>query len=196
VTAARSVLAWALPIAAGAGIVWASHVPVGLNRPGQALVRLAWGVKPERIETCRDLTAEELAGVPQHMRRTRICEGTTAEYRLVVRDGTGVRVDRAIRGGGLRQDRRLYVFEELPLAPGAATVDVRFDRVTDADHDDDGAEERDRDEQDEEDRGSDDEAERQGAVPPRLSLVKQVEVRPGDVVLVTYDPEQRVLVAR
>jgi hypothetical protein len=181
------VLAFALPAVTAAGIVWASHFPLTVNGSAQAIVRLAWGVRPERIETCRELSAEELADVPQHMRQTRVCEGTTAEYRLIVRDGTGLRVDRPIRGGGLRQDRRLYVFEELPVAPGPVTLDVRFERVTrPADHD----------EGDEAREDSRENAERHGAIPSTLSLVDQVNVEPGDVVLVTYDEARRALVRR
>ena len=63
------------------------------------------------------------------MRQPVACEGTTAEYRLEVRIEGALVADRVVRGGGLRRDRRLYVFEEIVLPPGEAAVDVTFDRV-------------------------------------------------------------------
>lgn len=190
-------LAVFLPPLAAAGIVWASSVPLTLNVTSGAVLRLAWAVRPERIETCRDLSPEELAGVPQHMRQARVCEGATAEYRLIVGDASGVRLDRIVRGGGLRQDRRLYVFEELPLTTGISAVEVRFDRVTHPASENVGPREEDEDTEDEdgdeaEDHGN---ARRQGAVPPRLALVASVTARPREVVLVTYDETRRALVA-
>lgn len=194
-TALDRVLGVVLPIGLGAGIVWASHLPLRMSGSSDAVLRLAWGARPERIETCRELTAEERANVPQHMQLKRTCEGTSAEYRLVVRDGQGVRVDRTIRGGGLRRDRRLYVFEELPLAEGQSIVEVRFERVTPPAEDDDD----DEDEADMRDDGERDDASesggRLGAIPPSLTLRARVAARRGEVVLVTYDSERRRLIA-
>jgi hypothetical protein len=199
-------LAVVLPPIAAAGIVWASSVPLTLNDTSAAVLRLAWAVRPERIETCRDLGPEELVNVPQHMRQARICEGTPAEYRLIVRDASGVRLDRTVRGGGLRQDRRLYVFEELSLATGASLIDVRFERVTHPASGNDESRDGDEDTHDEDGDGNEDDqggeeadddrdARQQGAVPPRLTLVTSVTARPRDVVLVTYDETRRALVA-
>ena len=45
--------------------------------PGpEAVVRLSWRARGERVEVCRDLSAEELEALPQHMRRERVCEGS------------------------------------------------------------------------------------------------------------------------
>jgi hypothetical protein len=182
-----------LAVASAAAIVWASSAPLTVNRSENAVLRLAWGARPERIETCRELGPEELANVPQHMRQERICEGVTAEYRLLVTDEAGaVKVDRVIRGGGLRQDRRLYVFEETPIPPGPAAFDVRFERVTQA------AEPQPQSHEEREDGtgdGRQGDGERRGTVPPSLSLALRVTVEPRQVVLVTYDPERRELVA-
>jgi hypothetical protein len=183
-----------LALAAAAGVVWASTVPLRMNASDGALLRLAWGARPERIETCRDLTLEELSKLPQHMRQPRICEGVTAEYRLIVTEENGaVRVDRTIRGGGLRQDRRLYVFEELPIPVGRTTLTVRFERTTrsgdehesnrpEHDHDRDGHERHERAHN------------RLGVVPPALSIDVDVTARPRQVILVTYDAQRRELV--
>ncbi|HXE80681.1 MAG TPA: hypothetical protein VNK41_08035 [Vicinamibacterales bacterium] len=185
----------ACAIAAAAAVVWGSSVPLTVNEAGGAVLRLAWAVRPERIETCRDLAPEELANVPAHMRRTRVCEGVAAEYRLVVTDAaTGdVLVDRVTRAGGFRQDRRLYVFEELPIPAGPAAFDVRFERLTQgaAEHADEGDDE---EAEDDEARERRDEDARRVSVPPRLSLKVQGSVGPNEVVLVTYDAQRRDLV--
>ncbi len=119
----------ALAVAVMAGLVWASNAPMATNRDPEARLRLAWSARPERIEKCRQQSEEELARLPAHMRQPVACEGTTAEYRLQVRVDGALVADRVVHGGGLRRDRRLYVFEEVLLPAAEATVDVRFDRV-------------------------------------------------------------------
>jgi len=191
------VIGAALAVAAAAAVVWASTAPMAVNGSGGAVLRLAWGARPERIETCRELSAEALSNIPRHMRQERICEGVTAEYRLVVTDANGrALVDRVIRAGGLRQDRRLYVFEELPVPAGPAAFDVRFERITQAA----GAED---DRTDDGDDHAYDEGEPHGedrdrrvAVPTSMTLAVRATVRPREVILVTYDAQRRELAVR
>jgi hypothetical protein len=188
--------AWGVAVAAAgmAAMVWASNAPLAVHREPHGLLRLAWSARPERIETCVEQSAEALAGLPQHMRQPVRCEGVTAQYRLTVRLDGRLVTERIVRGGGLRRDRRLYVFDELPLGPGEAMVEVRFDRV-------------------DSDPGSPPGtpvpaeplpvAPQTGsrpqpagdAVPPRLVFEARVPVRPREVVLITYSPEQKRLVA-
>lgn len=165
----------ALAVAAAFALASAARAPLTVQRSSDALLRLAWSARPERIEQCRQQTEEELANIPKHMRQPVACEGVAAEYRLQVRiDGTLV-TERVVRGGGLRRDRRLYVFEELPVQPGESEIEVRLDRieiedVRDADGVKDGRE-----------------------VPPHLVFAERVRFQPREVVLVTYDPGERVL---
>lgn len=172
-----------LPAVIAAALLWLSHYPAAVSGE-DALLRLAWSARPERIETCRELSADELARLPAHMRQPVVCEGRTAEYRLrVVHDGRTVH-DRIVRGGGLRQDRRLYVFVEVPLRPGASDIEVLFERAdltgptaplpveigspTRAfDH-----------------------------VPARLTFREVLHLGPREVALVTYDTTARTLVLR
>jgi hypothetical protein len=124
------------------------------------------------------------------MRQPQICEGTTASYLLEVRRDDELVAAETVRGGGLRHDRPLYVFRELAIAPGEVEVSVRFTRiepVTPA-----------------ETAGGPAEAEPGAsrtpgrellqAVPVSLSLERRLHVRPGEVTLVTYDPDSRDLV--
>ena len=174
----------ALGLATLAAIVWASNAATTVHGSDLAVLRLAWSARPERIESCRQQSEEELAKVPGHMRQPVVCDGVTAHYRLTVRVAGKVVAEQDLHGGGLRQDRRLYVFHEVPLNPGEASIDVRFDRL-DPDPPPVAA-------------APGRVAGRQGAgeaVPPHLSFAQRLRIRPREVVLVTYAPERRALVA-
>lgn len=207
----------ALAAAAALGITAASHAPLTVNRSDDAMLRVAWSARPERVESCRTLGDEELEALPQHMRQRVVCEGATARYRLeVLRDG--VPIDSArLRGGGMRHDRQLYVFRELPMPGGPATLEVRLTRMGPAgeagkaggkadgkahsgheDTDDrpaatgpkargPAATGRDLREAEEHRRRVEDE------IPASLVLRERVTLMPREVVLVTYDREERRL---
>ena len=51
----------AAALAATAGIAWVSNVPISPKPQGDAVLRLSWSARPERIETCRAQTEEDLA---------------------------------------------------------------------------------------------------------------------------------------
>lgn len=176
-----------LAAAAVAALVWASHFRLTSHASPDAVLRLAWSARPERIETCRQQTVEELARLPQHMRQPVVCEGAAAHYRLVVRLGGRVIADQLVRAGGLRQDRRLYVFREVALPAGDADVDVRFERVepsTPAIGADRAGQHQ---------PGQSDQGQSGETVPPRLAFAQRLRFTPRAVILVTYDPERRVL---
>jgi hypothetical protein len=168
-----------LGLAAMAAVVWGANAPMAVHDAEQAIVRLAWSVRPERIESCRQQNEQELARLPAHMRQPVVCEGASAQYRLTVRHDGRVVTDEIVHGGGLRQDRRIYVFHELPLDPGDVSIDVRFDRL-----DSDPA------------RVPPPGTHREdlGTAPPHLVFAERLHVRPREVILVTYAPEQRALV--
>jgi hypothetical protein len=170
-----------LVAAAMLGLVWASNAPMTTHASADGILRLAWSAQPERIETCREASEEELANVPAHMRQPRVCEGTTATYRLEVRHNGDLIAEQVLRGGGLRRDRRLYVYRELPVPAGDADIAVRLDRIESPDSHAEG------------------QAASSGAatatVPAQLSLTQRVRFAPRQVVLVTYDADRRALTA-
>jgi hypothetical protein len=178
-------LAAALAAGSVAAVAGLSQVPWTPEPGSEAVVRLSWRARGERVEVCRDLSPEELAKLPQHMRRERVCEGTTAEYRLRVELDGDRTVDEPVRGSGAVQTRPLYVYRELTLPPGEYTVKVVQERVgpepSDADEDDAEADERPGGE---------------AAVPRSLGLERTIRLRPREVVLVTYDAERRALVLK
>ena len=175
-TILRRAMGVALGFAAMAVIVRGAYVPMTLRGSDQATLRLAWSARPERIERCRQQSEEELARLPAHMRQPVVCEGASAQYRLTVRDDGRLVAERVVHGGGLRQDRRLYIFQELPLAPGDRRIEVRFDRLdsegTDTGNRQSGGE----------------------TIPAYLAFDQRVRVRPRQVILVTYSPERQALV--
>ena len=190
---ARRALAAVLAAGTTAAVAALSLVPYTPQPGPEAMVRLSWRARGERVEVCRVLSAEEQRSLPQHMRRERICEGTTAEYRLRVEVDGERRVEEPVQGSGEVQVRPLYVYRELVLPPGAHRLEVTFERTRPAE-----------DEVDDEREGRDEQTEgaagrrraRDAAVPRRLELERTVRLRPREVLLVTYDPERRELVVR
>jgi hypothetical protein len=174
-------------IALMAVMVWASNAPLTAHRSADAVLRLAWSARPERVEKCRQRSADEQAGLPPHMRQPMECEGRTAEYRLQVRLEGALAVDRVVHGGGLRRDRRLYVFEEVAIPPGEANIDIRFDRITPnqagpaTDSNQSAA------------ATPSPTATPSEAVPPHLSFARRLRFSPREVTLITYSPERRAL---
>lgn len=159
-------------------IAAASSARLDTDAPSTGLLRLTWSARPERIETCREQSPAEQAQLPAHMRQPRVCEGTSASYRLEVIYNDSVIDSRILRGGGLRRDRRMYVLRELPVPSGAADLVVRVNRI------------------EEPSPVSDPVAPGSAAfVPAQLSLRTRLHVAPREVVLVTYDEQRRVLTA-
>lgn len=167
--------------AAAFGVSWLSRMPVASNVSDQALLRLAWRARPERIEHCVTQSPDALAALPPHMRQATICEGISATYRLEVRRDNQIVAERLVEPGGLRRDRPLYVFLEIPVPAGDANLGIGFVRVDESDGD-----------------GSDDEegASRDAlreAVPSSLRWDKRLHFAPGQVRVISYDPERRQL---
>ena len=94
--------------------------------PDHALLRLGWRLAGQVKEQCRDLTPEELARRPVHMRQPRECVSEVLSYDLrAVVDGRVV-AEKLVRSPGLRADRPLSVEEDLRIAPGDHEVSVTF----------------------------------------------------------------------
>jgi hypothetical protein len=197
-------------LAAAAGIGWASNFPMTPHASPDAVLRLAWTARPERVEDCRPQSDEALAKLPAHMRQSVICEGTTASYRLEVRREGALVAEQTVRGGGLHHDRPLYVFREIPMRAGETAISVKFMRIDNptAKHDEptDGAagkpshrdDRHDGKSMDPERRRREDEErvlQRGEAVPASMSIEKTFHFVAREVILVTYDAERRKLVA-
>ena len=181
-------------------IVRASASPVPFHDADSARLRLSLSARPERIEVCRTVSAEELAQREEHMRQRVECDGRSATYTLRV-EADGRRIDETvIRGAGLRHDRPIYLLRDFDLAAGAHRVRVSLTRRENTD--DDAAAFAPA-----ESSGADtgifagraqreaiERARRAGAaIPPRLLLDTSLTFAPRRVTIVTFDQERRAL---
>ncbi len=167
-----------LAAVAAMALSWLSNLPIAASTSDEAVLRLAWRARPERIEHCVEQSAEALAALPPHMRQATVCEGINASYRLQVRRNGALVLDEVVQPGGLRRDRPLYVFREIATPTGEAVVRVSFLRVEAVDA------------------GSDDEETRgllREAVPASLDWEARLPFGPRQVHVVSYDPEHRRL---
>lgn len=109
-------------------IVASSAADIPWHEPGTAELRLSWSARPERIEECRRLTEEEMQARPEHMRQTVECTGRLATYDLSVTVDGATLVTEVVRGGGLRNDRPMYLLRSLAVEPGERRVHVALRR--------------------------------------------------------------------
>jgi hypothetical protein len=178
----------------------ASAAPLAYNNNDMARLRLSWSARPERIEVCRALTAEEIARLGEHMRQRVECIGNFASYDLRV-EVNGRILDEAIaRGSGFRHDRPLYVLRDFNIASGSHHVRVTFTRREQAAGDtlapaidptlsaDTGifAGRADRERVERQRRA-------RAAIPARLALDTAIIMQPGHVVVVSFDVDQKSL---
>ncbi|MGH7693998.1 MAG: hypothetical protein ACRENH_03410 [Gemmatimonadaceae bacterium] len=105
-----------------------SALPLGYHNEDAAGLRLSWSARPERIEVCRTLSAEEIARRGEHMRQRFECEGRFAAYDLRVEIDDRVLDETIVRGSGWRHDRPLYVLRDFTIAGGLHRVRVFFSR--------------------------------------------------------------------
>lgn len=199
-TLARGLVAGVATAAALVGMARASAVSVTYHRADSARLRLSWSARPERIEVCRALSAEELASREEHMRERLQCDGRSATYALSV-ESDGRRVgDAIVRGAGLRHDRSLYLLRDFEISPGTHRVRVTFTRREKTDDDAEAFAPAVSDAGDSgifagrAEREAEEHARRaRSAIPPRLVLDTTVTLAPRRVAIVTFDPERRVL---
>ena len=160
-----------------------SEAPYTAEPATHGVIRLAWRARGERVRRCRRLTPDELAKLAAHMRQEEVCERAVLPYRLRVMVDGAPAIDELVRAGGAREDRPLFVFRELSLAPGVHHVTVTFERASGRDEEGD-------------DQGEEDRAPRRepGESPVRetphhLALNETVTLAPRAILLVTYDDE-------
>ncbi|MFN2317066.1 MAG: hypothetical protein ABR551_01045 [Gemmatimonadales bacterium] len=172
--------AWLLGAAMVAGLVAASHAPWRAHPEPDGVLRLNLSARPERIERCRTLSEAELASRPAHMRQPVICDGEAAGYRLVVSQNGEPVLNEALSGGGARRDRPIHLLREFPIPVGTVQLSITLDRIDAADSVavDTAAATRIAE-----------------ALPRALRLDTTVTVASHRVVMVTYDPRQRRLLA-
>lgn len=185
----------ALAVAAVVATAALSNAPLQIHSDDAGAVRLAWSMRPDRIETCRRLSNEELEQRPAHMRLSVECEGRSARYRLVVMLDHDTLDNTLLHGGGVRQDRPIYVFREYRAEAGTHRLRViQVLEDTAASSAAPAADENLPDSLIEERAGREDqerERRRSEAVPASLTLDTLVRVESRRVLLLTYSAEER-----
>ncbi|HTR21407.1 MAG TPA: hypothetical protein VMH88_11195 [Gemmatimonadales bacterium] len=175
--ATRVALGALVSLAVLGGLRTTSYLPYTAARDTAAVVRLAWRARGERVNQCRTRSADELARLPVHMRQAQVCERRLLPYRLVVDLDDREVANREVRGAGAREDRPLFVFEDIRAGQGRHRLVIHFTRE-----------------------GGDSlsaQAPIQGlSTPPRLALDTVVALYPRRIILVTYDEEREQLVLR
>lgn len=156
----------------------ATAAPLPWHPQDLGMLRLSWRARPERVEVCREPTAEELAGVAEHMRQALLCEGSSASYLLRVAVDDRLLDSAVVRGGGLRHDRLLQLLRNYPLAAGPRRIVISLERREAVD----SISVRLRGEQ--------------AVLPPRLRLDTVVTIAPGRVAMVTLESATRTLTLR
>lgn len=146
-------------------VVGLSRMPYVVESSDAAGVRLSWRFRAT-MEECRELSEEELAELPVHMRRPVVCERRVPPHRLRVEVDGRLLLDEVVRSAGAQQDRPLYVFREIPVEPGRRRVRVRFERVDGGEREEEGEE---------------------------LTLETTLDLEPREVGLIGYDPGEGVL---
>lgn len=174
-----SALRWAVAIAVAVlgtvGLGALSQVPYDHEPASHAVIRLAWRTRGATVEECRRPSAEELAKLPAHMRQEEVCEGRVLPYRLTVSVDGRPTIDRTVRARGARADRPLYVFDEIPVAPGEHRLAIGFAPLPSRSGDAIGD---------------------RAPTPDRLDWEGAIRLSPKEIALITYDDERRMLVVR
>jgi hypothetical protein len=195
------ILAAGTATAAGLALLaYVSAAPLAYHPQDTARLRLSWSARPERIEVCRQLSAEEQAGREEHMRQRVECEGGFATYALRVEVGGRALGETVIHGAGLRHDRPLYLLRDYPVPPGQHRVRVTLTRREKTDDDAAAFAEAMVPDADtglyagRAEREADEHARRaRAAIPPSLVLDTAIAFTPRQVALVTFNAERRIL---
>jgi ferredoxin len=140
-----------------------SQLPMG-EPATTGVLRIGAHIPGLAIEDCRQLSAEELAQRPLHMRRPTECSKIAPTYVLSVSIDDSHVLRRTVDHAGIRSDRPLFLDEDIDVTPGPHRFVVDL-------------------------RPQDDSLEKA----PRLQLQTSVEVEPSQIYLVGYDSEKRAL---
>jgi coenzyme F420-reducing hydrogenase delta subunit len=121
----RAVLAGLALAAACAALIWVpSDLPYATAAGREPALVVSFKHPGVISESCRQLSAEELARKPVHLRQPMQCERSRAPVRMRVRIDGGDRLEQSYRPGGLFEDGSSIAVETLSVSPGRHRVVV------------------------------------------------------------------------
>jgi hypothetical protein len=157
-------------LAAASGLAVFSAFPWAATPPGVALLKVAFKHVSGLAQTGAALSREELEKLPRHMRPEGGQQGESRGRRdttvRVTLDGGPV-LDKTYRPSGLRGDGPTFVYEELDLPPGRHRLEATLGEAGGP-------------------------ARGDGRSPPERRLVAEVEVLPGQVLLLELSSQQEL----
>ena len=120
----RSAAQLGLGLVMGAFLIAApSRVSWEASPTASAELRLSWRYVSPTVEACRIPTEEEVAGLPQHMRPTQLCDGGPIPFNLRVALDGEILLEQEVGGRG---ERAVSTFEHFPVLPGDHELVVDF----------------------------------------------------------------------
>lgn len=160
-----------LLLAVASGLAVFSAFPWAATPPGVALLKVAFKHVSGLAQTGAVLSREELEKLPRHMRPEGGQQGGESRSRRdttvrVTLDGRPV-LDKTYRPSGLRGDGPTFVYEELDLLPGRHRLEATLGEAAGP-------------------------ARSDATSPPERRLVAEVEVSPGEVLLLELSSQQEL----
>jgi len=124
-------LTWALVAAAIAAL---AQGPDFQPYPtGRALIKFSLAHLPQRLEPCRELTAEERAELPPTRRVQEVCERGRAPTRFELSLDGEILAQATIEPAGLSDDGRSYFLEYYSVDPGEYRATVQLSDTAETD---------------------------------------------------------------
>ncbi|TNE37100.1 MAG: hypothetical protein EP347_09010 [Alphaproteobacteria bacterium] len=92
----------------------------------QAMIKLTFALYGNRTQACRQLTPEEIAKLPQNMKRKEICERERAPIYVQLLDGDEILFDEEVPPSGFRDDGPSVLYRSFPVPIGPHQLTVRL----------------------------------------------------------------------
>ncbi|MBZ0271088.1 hydrogenase iron-sulfur subunit [bacterium] len=130
---------WTIAAAITAGVLLAAGIVIGSDAPylaaptGGARLVVSFKHPGEVSEACRELSEEEMAKQPPHMRHDRVCERARAAVRLRIEVDGRLAREASFEPRGLWRDGNSVAIEHLPLAEGSHRIGISIGDTHDSD---------------------------------------------------------------
>ena len=94
-----------------------SAIPYSITNEN-SLLRLAIRLPGKTVDTCRDLTPEEINKIPMHMRKKQECTKITIPYEATLTMDNQVLFSKTLESRGMRSDKPILIEQNIEVTPG------------------------------------------------------------------------------